>query len=106
MKGVALSVKDWCSPVSHEVWADADRPMTCYTYGPIDGGNLNTETAGMTVCFCSWMTPVDVPGDDFRILGKLNVIGEGLSMPGSNFSTIFPFLTLEPLANFELANSL
>ena len=32
-----LLVEDWCSPISHEVWADVDRPMTHYILASLGG---------------------------------------------------------------------
>ena len=79
--------------------------MLCCTWGPEGGGDLSTGTAGMSCSLDLVATPMDVLGGVLWTVGTSCVVSKGLPIPGIDFFTPFPFLTLELLANLELANS-
>ena len=77
-----------------------------HTHGPKGGGDLRTETAGISVDSCSLSSPLEMIGLLGGMVVTFIVLGEGLPIPGIDFFEDFPLLTLAVAANLELANSL
>ena len=74
------------------------------------GSDHNTGTA--EICtgdlvndLCSFAASVDIQGDVFGTWGNFDAVVIGLPRPVIECLIALPFLLLEPLANFVLANS-